>query len=299
MTKFLLDSGDPNEYREISTLAKEQGSEIWGATTNPSLIAKKLAGKKVTPQDAFKLQKGIVEEILTIVPGAVSAEVYADTETKAEEMIEQGRDIASWHERVVVKLPTTIEGFKARTVLRRESIPINNTLVFSQEQIFAICLHEKIMRQTYTIKQKSYPPFISPFLGRLDDLGEDGISVLANGLKTQNQYFPKNQTWMLSSSIRNASHMKRTIDLNCDIITSPAKAYREWFGLSDEQKNNLQPLTANLKPVPYWQPPNQLLEIRTIEEFVQVIKTNVLDIHHPLTDKGIEKFTEDWKTILA
>src|SRR6266700_1817633 len=98
MTKFLLDSGDPNEYREIAALAKEKGSELWGSTTNPSLIAKKLAGKKLTPIDAFKLQKELVEEILTIVPGAVSAEVYADAETSVDQMIEQGRDIATWHE---------------------------------------------------------------------------------------------------------------------------------------------------------------------------------------------------------
>src|SRR5690349_17207707 len=126
MTKFLLDSGDPAEYREIAQLAKEKGSELWGSTTNPSLIAKKLSGDKLTRQEAFALQKDLVMEILSIVPGAVSAEVYADTQTTARDMIEQGRDIASWHERIYVKLPTTLEGFKARTQLRKEGIAINN-----------------------------------------------------------------------------------------------------------------------------------------------------------------------------
>src|ERR1700719_1712375 len=116
MTKFLLDSGDPDEYKEITSLAKEKGYELWGATTNPTLIAKKLAGQKITSEEAFALQKKIVFEILDIVPGAVSAEVYADDKTTAEQMVEQGRDIAKWHERIFVKLPTTIEGFKARTV---------------------------------------------------------------------------------------------------------------------------------------------------------------------------------------
>ena len=145
MTKFILDSGNPQEYREISHLAEQHGGMIWGSTTNPTLVAKQLSGKKLTIEQAFGLQKELVLEILEIVPGAVSAEVYANAETKAEEMIEQGRDIASWHERVVVKLPTTLEGFKARTALREEDILTNNTLVFSQQQIFAICLHEKIV----------------------------------------------------------------------------------------------------------------------------------------------------------
>src|SRR5690348_8185688 len=102
MTKFILDSGNPQEYRETSHLAEQHGSMIWGSTTNPSLVAKQLSGKKLTIEQAFSLQKELVLEILEIVPGAVSAEVYSDENTKADEMIEQGRDIASWHERVVV-----------------------------------------------------------------------------------------------------------------------------------------------------------------------------------------------------
>src|SRR5579863_1224599 len=176
MTKFLLDSGDPIEYRQIALIAKGIGSQLWGATTNPSLIAKKLAGQKISTEEALKMQKSLVMEILSIVPGAVSAEVYADDTTTAAQMVEQGRDIATWHERIYVKLPTTIEGFKARTNLRFEGIPINNTLVFSQEQIYAICLHEKLVHEELPIINKLWPPFISPFLGRLDDQGEDGLS---------------------------------------------------------------------------------------------------------------------------
>src|SRR5260221_9391683 len=100
-TKLLLDSGDPKEYKEASELLKSHGQELWGSTTNPSLIAKKLSdvpagsqGKKLTPKDAFALQKALVLEIVEIVPGAVSAEVYSDLVTSSEEMIEQGRDIA-------------------------------------------------------------------------------------------------------------------------------------------------------------------------------------------------------------
>ena len=83
MTKFLLDSGDPKEYAEITKLAQEQNTQIWGATTNPSLIAKNLTGKKITQDEAFELQNKIITEILKLVPGAVSAEVYADHTTTA------------------------------------------------------------------------------------------------------------------------------------------------------------------------------------------------------------------------
>ena len=97
--KYLLDSGDPNEYRQMQQIATEHGYVLWGSTTNPSLIAKKLAGKKISERDAFALQKEIVLEIITIVRGAVSAEVYADENTTAEEMNTQGLEIATWHER--------------------------------------------------------------------------------------------------------------------------------------------------------------------------------------------------------
>ena len=158
-----------------------------GGTTNPSLIAKKLAGEKVTQDEAFFKQKEIIFELLEIVPGAVSAEVYADMTTPAEAMVEQGREIAKWHERIHVKLPTTIEGFKARTVLRQLGIPTNNTLVFSQEQIFAICLHEEIIQRQTPIKN-TWPPFISPFVGRLDDLDFNGMDLIADGIKLKKMF---------------------------------------------------------------------------------------------------------------
>lgn len=299
MTKFLLDSGDPDEYREISQLAKDKGSELWGATTNPTLIAKKLAGKKISSEEAFALQKKIVFEILSIVPGAVSAEVYADDKTTSEQMIEQGRDIATWHERIYVKLPTTVEGFKARTALRREGIAINNTLVFSQEQIFAICLHEKLIEQTYQPKSTLWPQFISPFMGRLDDLGQQGLSLIVNGVKIEKELFPQGFTWILAASIRNTYHFEQCIKAGSDIVTVPAKIYKEWFNLSREQRDILQPTSVNLQPIPYWQPSEELQTIASLDEFMHAITTNKLNIFHTLTEKGIERFTADWNAIIA
>lgn len=294
-TKLLLDSGDPVEYKEISELAKKNGTEIWGSTTNPSLIAKKLAGQKISQQKAFKLQKQIALEILALVPGAVSAEVYADEQTRAEQMIEQGRDIATWHERIVVKLPTTIEGFKARTALREEKIPINNTLVFSQQQIFAICLHEDILQNQYGPIEDKYPPFISPFLGRLDDIGENGIDLLVHGMKIKS--LVKSKLWMLEASVRSATHLQKGFEVESELITAPAKALREWFALSIEERNKPSQ-SQNLKPIPYWQPSQELLNISSVEDLMSAMESGTLDITHQLTDKGLIRFASDWKAIL-
>lgn len=302
MTKFLLDSGDPDEYRKIGALVKEHGSKLWGSTTNPSLIAKKLVHKKISQQEAFDLQRGIVLEILEIVPGAVSAEVYADEKTTAEEMITQGKEIASWHERVYVKLPTTIEGFKARTALRKESVPVNNTLVFSQEQSFAICLHEQIMQKQFGAKNRAWPTFISPFVGRLDDIGEDGMSLVEHAMKTKKLFerTPSGALWMLEASVRRPEHMKRGMIAGVEIMTVPAKALEEWFTLTDQQQEALDPTVyaKNLKPIPYWQPPDELLKIETIEDFMDALNAGVLDIRHELTEKGVARFANDWKTII-
>lgn len=301
MAKFLLDSGDPEEYKVISQLAKEKGSELWGATTNPSLIAKKLAasGKKLTTQEAFALQKDIVLQIVEIVPGAVSGEVYSDQNTTAEEMAEQGRDIATWHPRVVVKLPTTLEGFKARTILRKENITINNTLVFSQEQVYAICLHEKLIQSEFHVSNPSWPPFISPFLGRLDDKGEDGIAYLEKAMKLKNTFFEPSLTWMLAASIRNSYHMKKAIELNCELMTVPAKTYQEWFGLTEQQKQSLTSPVSNLTPVAEWIPSDEIKNISSLDDFMNAISSEKLNITHPLTSSGIDKFVADWQAILA
>lgn len=297
MTKFILDSGDPIEYREIAGLAKQKGSQLWGGTTNPTLIAKKLSGKKFTHKEEFDLQKSIVFDILKIVSGAVSAEVYADEKTNAQAMIEQGREIATWHTRVVVKLPTTTEGFKARTQLRKEKISVNNTLVFSQEQIFAICLHEHIVKKTFGFIEEPYPPFISPFVGRLDDLNIDGMQLVEHGMKTKGLF--DTQLWMLEASVRNLQHIKRGIDTNVELITAPAKVYREWFALTDQQVANFDSHNSKLAPIQYWQPPRELFKIQTTDHFISAITTGKLNIYHDLTDKGLEKFAADWNSIIA
>lgn len=299
MTKFLLDSGDPDEYRTISTVAKENGSELWGVTTNPSLIAKKLTGTTVSNrQEAFELQKHIILEILEIVPGAVSAEVYADEKTTAEEMILQGRDIATWHERIYVKLPTTLEGLKARTELRKNKIPVNNTLVFTQQQVFAICLHERISQKEFGPIENEWPPFISPFVGRLDDLGENGLDLIKHGMDIKAEVGAK--LWMLEASVRSLEHFKAGIDLGSESITAPSKMYEEWFALSRENQDKIEPdsYQQTLKSIKKWEISEDLLSIDSFEAFFKAIETNKLDIIHELTDKGLIRFADDWNALL-
>lgn len=296
--KFLLDSGDPEEYKTVAKLAKRNGSLLWGGTTNPTLIAKKLKGKKISLKKAFELQKKTVLEILDIVPGAVSAEVYADKRTTEEEMIKQGEEIAGWHKRVAVKLPTTIEGFKARTALRKQGICINNTLVFSQEQIFAVFLHEQIIQQIYDPKEKSWHPFISPFVGRLDDIGQDGMMLVEDGMEIKQKFdFP---VWMLAASIRRVEHVYRAMLAGCDLITAPSDIYCEWFSLLLKEKDAIDPAryAKSLKTIAYWKPPKQLLSIETPKEFVTALESGKLNISHPLTDKGVSRFAKDWRSIL-
>lgn len=297
-TKFILDSGDVAEYREIAELARNTGSELWGSTTNPSLIAKaageKLQGKKLTMDEAFEMQREIVMEILTIVPGAVSAEVYADRETKAEAMIEQGRQIARWDNRVVVKLPTTIEGFKARTALRSESILTNNTLVFSQEQIYAICLHEEIIERNF-MPQSKWSPFISPFVGRINDQEFDGMDLVKQGMKLKKIF--NVDLWMLEASVRTVADVRDGINMQTELITAPAKVYREWFALNEPDSDTADPETI-LNQIPHWQPPDAFLTTNTIEDFYRLIESGTLNINHPMTDSGIDRFVADWKALL-
>lgn len=301
MTKLLLDSGDPLEYKDIKDVAQTHGSELWGSTTNPSLIAKKLAGKKLTPQDAFKLQKDLVMEILGIVKGAVSAEVYADKTTSAHDMIVQGMDIASWHDRVVVKLPTTLEGMKARTALRKKGITINNTLVFSQQQVFAITLNEKLLMQENGPTTSGYPCFISPFVGRLDDIGQNGMSMVRNSMNMLAQYYPDNDlVWMLIASVRSLEHYKASLESKTDLITAPAKIYAQWFGLSPEEQKAVDygAYEKTLTPVTPWSPHENILNITSTDQLMDAMTSGKLDITHELTTAGIDKFVQDWKAIL-
>ena len=165
---------------------------VTGVTTNPSLVSKE--GKV----DYRKL----VQEICSIVPGPVSTEVLGrDTET----MVSEAREIARWAKNVVVKIPASLEGVEATSILSRENIKVNFTLCFSLNQAI--------------LAAAAGATFVSPFVGRLDDIGEDGMDVVANIV----DYLEYHQlpTKVIAASIRHPQHCVVAAKIGAHIATVP------------------------------------------------------------------------------
>lgn len=193
--KIFIDSANFDEIREAVSWGI-----IDGATTNPSLMAKEKG------QSVLKLSR----EICKIVPGPVSLEGIAETE---KEIVEEAKKLASISKNVVVKIPMTVEGVKAVQKLSKLGIKTNVTLVFSVSQAL--------------IAAKSGATYISPFLGRLDDIGQIGI-ILIKEIKTvlDNYGF---KTQIIAASIRNPGHVKESALLGCHIATVPFKIIKQLF----------------------------------------------------------------------
>jgi transaldolase len=190
--KLFLDTAD------LSLITKYADYGIVdGVTTNPSIIAKEWADQETR-----------IREIAEIIPGPVSCEV---TTLTAEEMIEQGRRFASWGENIYVKLPIVPEGLKALKVLSSEGIPTNMTLCFSVTQAWAVA--------------KLGATLVSPFIGRLDDIGQDGVKLIEDivNLYRLHGY----ETAVLAASIRSVEHIQRVALVWADIVTLPPKLINE------------------------------------------------------------------------
>ena len=273
-TKIFLDSGDPKETREALRLL----GFLDGQTTNPSLISKnpEAAGKKFTKEELLGFYKAVVQEISELVPqGSVSIEVYADKDTRAEEMLEQGREMFSWIPNAHIKFPTTKEGLKAAQQAIRERIRVNMTLVFSQQQAAAVYAATK--------GAKRGDVFVSPFIGRLDDRGENGMSLIANIIRMYKD--GDGHVEVLTASVRNLQHLLHAIHLNSDIITASAKILKEWAekGLPLPQSDFVYD-SKGLKNIPS-------KEIDLKKDWQKFV------ISHELTDIGIERFSADWNKL--
>ena len=167
---------------------------VTGVTTNPSLISKE--GK-------VDYQK-LVKEICLIVPGPVSTEVLSQD---AKGMISEGREIANWAENIVIKIPASLEGVEATSVLTRENIKVNFTLCFTLNQAM--------------LAAAAGASFISPFVGRLDDIGEDGMAIVADIVEYLNYYHLS--TRVIAASIRHPQHCMIAAKLGAHIATVPYK----------------------------------------------------------------------------
>ena len=166
---------------------------ICGVTTNPSLIAKE--GRDF---------KEVITEITQIVDGPINGEVKATT-TSAEGMIKEGREIASIHKNMVVKIPMTIEGLKAVKVLSKEGIKTNVTLVFTSNQAL--------------LAARAGASYVSPFLGRLDDISQSGIELIKEISSIFKIY--NFDTEIIIASVRNPIHVKECALAGADIATIP------------------------------------------------------------------------------
>ena len=190
--RLFLDTANLDEIRQAAAFGF-----ISGVTTNPSLAAK----ERVGDLDAYR---DVVMEITKLVDGPISVEVTApDTEG----MLVQGRDIATWHPNVVVKLPSTIEGFAAMKTITDEGIRVNQTLCFSVNQAL--------------LGAHSNASFVSPFVGRLDDEGHNGMELVGDIVRVFERYHIPTQ--VLAASIRHPLHVVEAAQLGAHVATVPFK----------------------------------------------------------------------------
>ena len=189
--KFYIDTANVAEIRE----AYDMGI-IAGVTTNPSLIAKEGRDYQET-----------LKEIASFMDGPISGEVRADSDT-AEKMIAEGREIAALSKNMVVKIPMTAEGLKAVKVLSQEGIKTNVTLIFSANQAL--------------LAARAGASYVSPFLGRLDDISSDGLILIQDIMDVFSQY-PDLETEVICASVRHPIHVLECAKTGADIATVPFK----------------------------------------------------------------------------
>lgn len=212
--KFFLDTAEVEKIKAANKLF-----DLEGITTNPTLIMK--AGRD---------QKEAIQEIATIIKGPISVEGVAE---KAEEMIKDAEEFAKWAPNVVVKIPMTEEGIKAVQILKKKGIKTNVTLVFSSTQAL--------------IAAKAGADYVSPFVGRLDDIGEDGMQLIRDIVVIYKNYGIK--TEVITASVRSPAHVVEAAKAGSHIATIPYAVFEKLF-------------------------------------------------KHELTDKGIQRFYEDYKKTL-
>jgi len=280
-TKIFLDGGDPGETRQIIDLL----GFIDGQTTNPTLIARNPEarerlerGEKFSEKEVYSFYNGVVKELSSLIPdGSISIEVYSDLSTKAEKMLEQGKEMFAWIPNAHIKYPSSTEGFKAAEQSIKAGMRVNMTLCFQQEQAAAV--------YASTIGAKKGDVFVSPFIGRLDDKGLDGMDLIANIINMFRQ--GDGHVEVLTASVRSYNHMLYALQLGSDIITAPFKLLKEWGEKGMPVPGNEYSYNAGeLKGIPF-----QALDLSK--------KWQDFDISHELTVKGMEGFSADWNNLIV
>ncbi len=280
-TRIFLDGGNPDE----TARAIKVFGFLDGQTTNPTLISKnpgaaeRLAqGTRFSPGELVGYYRDVVKQISAMVPeGSISVEVYADRATKAETMLEQGKEMFGWIPNAHIKFPTSAEGLKAASLAISQGLRVNMTLCFSQAQAAAVYAATRGARKGQV--------FVSPFIGRLDDRGENGMDLISHIIRMYAK--GDGHVEVLTASVRKVDHLLYALALGSDIITSPFSVLEEW-----DKKGLLLPGadysydTGSLKAIPY-------------EEMDLTKDWRDYDIRHDLTDKGMERFSQDWNSLIG
>ena len=276
MTKIYLDSGDPAETKII----QDQIGFLDGQTTNPSLIVKnpevqkcKTGEKECSESDLLHFYKDIVTDLRTQLDQgqSVSIEVYADANTTAQEMITQGTEMNTWIPDAHIKLPITAAGLEAANHFVNNGVNVNMTLCFTVDQALAV--------HAATRGCAKGQVYVSPFIGRLDDIGESGVDLIENILNVFTGV--KSNVEVLAASIRTKDHVIDTMALGCDLLTIPYKV------LSLYSKKEMQELL------------HAEIVDRVPAEISDDKEWNEYDISHSLTDTGLSKFAQDWRSIFT
>ena len=192
--KFFIDSADVHEIRDLAATGL-----VDGVTTNPTLVAR-------TGRDFFE----ILGEICELVSGPVSAEVTA---TETDDMLVEGRKLAAFAPNITVKVPLTWDGLKACRALSQGGVSVNVTLCFSAAQAI--------------LAAKAGAGYVSPFVGRLDDIGEDGMKLIADIREIYDNYGDDWRTEILVASVRHPLHVVEAARLGADVVTVPPKVLRQ------------------------------------------------------------------------
>ncbi len=281
-SKLFVDTGDPDEARAAQKMLKDTGYDgLDGATTNPSYFAKNpevqariSKGDKFSSSELMKAYKETVRELLEIIPGGdISIEGYADMNTTTEEMVELAWELNSWIPTARIKLPIIEAGLEAAEQLK-DRVNLNMTLCFNQEQAAAVHAATRGARKSVVV---------SPFIGRLDDAGRNGVQHVDNLIKMLRA--GDSQVRVLAASFRRVENILEMIRIESDILTINLDRFKLWkeqgFRLPKEDFK----YEFDGEDIVY----QEISLDKNWQEY---------NIQDDLTDVGLQRFIDDWRALL-
>jgi len=263
-TRIFADTADIEVIRGLI----EEGVPLDGVTTNPSLLKKAFEGRSFSEEELNQAYINLLKEIRVLLPeGSISGEIYVTEESTKDEILNKAREMSKQVEDLHIKIPITIEGLKAANEAVKEGISVNMTLCFSREQAMAV-----EMATQEAIDNDSV--YVSPFVGRLNDIGIRGMSLIeaiATDFSIQ-----KAHTQLLAASIRTMDQFQECLRAGIDIVTVPVEVLMQWKKIDFKIFEDIDKG-----------------EIQIEEDFTKY------NTAHQLTTKGIEQFVQATKDLLT